>query len=114
MDDALSAGDIGAGYDEVEVDQAAAAAIAAATASPPADEMPEPPPTAATTRGGRRATSRRTSKRRTAEELTARAAAEDAWVREDLRRIGLISVLLLVLLAVAWVLFGVVDVLGLY
>jgi hypothetical protein len=64
-------------------------------------------------RRSRRRERRRSPKQR-ADDLTARATAESVWVRADLRRIGLVSVVLLVLLAVAWVIFGVLDVLNLY
>ncbi len=56
---------------------------------------------------------RRRTKSRPAD-LTARAAAEDVWVREDLRRIGVVSLILIVSLGLAWVLFVPMDVLGLY
>jgi hypothetical protein len=46
--------------------------------------------------------------------LSARSAAENVYVREDLRRIGVVSVVLVVMLALAWVLFYAMDVLGLY
>jgi hypothetical protein len=49
-----------------------------------------------------------------ADSLTARVAAENVYVREDLRRIGVVSVVLLTGLAVAWVLFYAMDILGLY
>ncbi len=49
-----------------------------------------------------------------ADSLQARSAAEDVYVREDLRRIGVVSVILVVTLAVAWVVFVVLDVLSLY
>jgi hypothetical protein len=61
--------------------------------------------------------SRRRARRRTKarpDDLAARAAAETVWVREDLRRIGIVSLILVVTLAVAWLVFGVMDVLGLY
>jgi hypothetical protein len=60
---------------------------------------------------------RRRSRRRTkarSDDLEARAGAESVWVREDLRRIGIVSVALLAGLAVAWVVFVVLDVLSLY
>ncbi len=56
---------------------------------------------------------RRTNKARP-DDLAARAAAENVWVREDLRRIGVVSVILVVALAVAWVVFVAMDVLNLY
>lgn len=108
----MAAEDIGAGYAEVEVDEVAAAAILAATATP--EEGPDPSDAIGPAPAGRRADRRRTAKRRTAEELSARAAAEDAWVRADLRRIGVISLVLLAVLAASWVVFGAMDVLGLY
>jgi hypothetical protein len=49
-----------------------------------------------------------------ADSLEARVAAEDVYVREDLRRIGVICALLLAALAVAWVLFVALDLLDLY
>ncbi len=48
------------------------------------------------------------------DDLTARASAEDVWVREDLRRIGIVSAILVAGLAIAWVLFVPLDLLGLY
>ena len=56
----------------------------------------------------------RRSARSRPDDLAARAAAEDVWVRADLRRIGFISAVLLAGLAVAWVVFVLLDVLGLY
>jgi hypothetical protein len=56
----------------------------------------------------------RRSARSRPDDLAARAAAEDVWVRADLRRIGIISAVLLAGLAVAWVIFVLLDVLGLY
>lgn len=67
--------------------------------------------TAAPTTKSRRA---RRSTRARADSLPSRAAAEDAFVREDLRRIGAVSLILVIGLAVAWVLFYVMDLLGLY
>ena len=67
------------------------------------DSQPSPP----------RRRERRRPKQRT-DDLTSRAAAENVWVREDLRRIGIVSVVLLVALAVCWVIFGMLDVLSLY
>jgi len=90
VDSAIAA--TGAEYTEIAVDPAAAPAPAA--------------------------TSRRRSRRRGAkarpDDLAARAAAENVWVREDLRRIGIVSVILLVALALAWVVFVAMDVLNLY
>lgn len=102
-----TAEDIGASYSEVGVDEDAAAAVAAVTTSPPA--TPEP---SAGKRSRRRAA--RTSKRKGRDELAARAAAETVWVRADLRRIGVVSIVLIAALAVAYVVFGVMDVLNLY
>ncbi len=48
------------------------------------------------------------------DDLAARAAAENVWVREDLRRIGVVSVILVVGLALAWVVFVPMDLLNLY
>ena len=101
-----SAEEIGASYSEVEVDEVAAAAVASATVAKPTEEQP-------TGRRARRRAKGRTSKKGQ-DELAARAAAEDVWVRQDLRRIGVVSIVLLAALAVAYVVFGVVDVLGLY
>jgi hypothetical protein len=49
-----------------------------------------------------------------ADSLEARVAAEDVYVREDLRRIAVVSVILVASLLVAWVVFAVLDVLELY
>jgi hypothetical protein len=49
-----------------------------------------------------------------ADSLSSRSAAENVYVREDLRRIGIVSVILIGMLAIAWVLFYVMDLLGLY
>ena len=104
-----AAEDIGATYSDVEVDEVAAAAIAAATTSQATAAPPEAKP-------GRRARRRtaRTSKKRNQDDLASRATAETVWVRADLRRIGVVSVVLFVALAVAYVVFGIVDVLNLY
>jgi hypothetical protein len=56
---------------------------------------------------------RRSSKVK-ADSLQARAATEDVYVREDLRRIGVVSVILVVMLIVAWIVFVAMDVLNLY
>jgi hypothetical protein len=56
----------------------------------------------------------RRSARAQAESLEGRAAAEGAYVREDLRRIGIISLVLLVGLVIAWILFYALDILNLY
>lgn len=62
--------------------------------------------------------SRRTRRARRAktrpDNLAAQAEAENAWVRADLRRIAIVSAIMLVALAVAWVLFVALDVLSLY
>ena len=90
----------------VEVDEVAAAAVAAvATEAQPGQEQ--------TPRRPARRERRRSAKQRT-EDLTARGGAESVWVRADLRRIGLVSVVMLALLAASWVIFGVLDVLSLY
>ncbi len=49
-----------------------------------------------------------------ADSLESRAAAEDAYVRADLRRIGMVSGMLFVALLVAWLLVVPMNVLGLY
>jgi len=49
-----------------------------------------------------------------ADSLEARVAAENVYVREDLHRIGTVAIILLAGLAMAWLLFVVLDVLGLY
>jgi hypothetical protein len=49
-----------------------------------------------------------------ADSLEARVAAENIYVREDLRRIAVVTAILLVALAVAWVLFVPLNLLGLY
>jgi hypothetical protein len=46
--------------------------------------------------------------------LTARVAAENVYIREDLRRIGVVTAIVLSGLAVAWVLFVPLNLLGLY
>jgi 4'-phosphopantetheinyl transferase EntD len=56
----------------------------------------------------------RRSPRAKSESLEGRVAAENVYVRQDLRRIGFVSVVLVVVLAVAYVLFYAVDLLGLY
>lgn len=91
---------------DVEVDEVAAAAVAAVATETPASEEKAP-------RRSRRRDRRRSPKQRT-DDLTARGAAESVWVRADLRRIGMVSVVMLALLAAAWVIFGVLDVLNLY
>ena len=68
---------------------------------------------AATTTSSRRRRTRR-SARAQAESLEGRSAAENTWVREDLRRIGIISVVLLTALLIAWVLLVVVDIFNIY
>lgn len=73
-------------------------------------EEPAAPPVPEPT--GRRRSRRATRTR--SDDLGARAAAENAWVRADLRRIGLVSAVLLAALAVAWLVFVVLDVLRLY
>ena len=99
-----AAEDIGATYSDVEVDEVAAATTSQATEAPPA------------AKSGRRVRRRaaRTSKKRSQDDLATRSAAETVWVRADLRRIGIVSIVLFVGLAVAYVIFGVVDVLNLY
>jgi hypothetical protein len=91
-------------YDEVEVDEIAAAAVASATPIQPA----------ATTEGRRASRRERHRPRARTDELAARATAESTWVQDDLRRIGVITVILVVALVVAWVVFGYLDILGLY
>ena len=49
-----------------------------------------------------------------ADSLDARVAAENVYVREDLRRIGVVSAILVTGLLVAWVLFVALDLLDLY
>ena len=49
-----------------------------------------------------------------ADSLAARVAAENVYVLEDLRRIGFVSVVLLIGLLLAWILFVPLDLLGLY
>ena len=109
-DQAVSAAeDIGASYSEVEVDEVAAAAVAAATTTQ-ATATTEAPA------GGRRSRRRasRSTKRKSQDDLASRAGAETVWVREDLRRIGVVSVVLIAALAIAYVVFGVIDILGIY
>ena len=52
--------------------------------------------------------------RRARADLASRATSEDVWVRADLRRIAVVSVILVAALALAYVVFGIVDVLNLY
>lgn len=101
-----TAGDMAASYSEVEVDEVAAAAVAASATTPASEE-----PT--TGRRSRRRARGRTSKKGHAD-LAARATSEDVWVRADLRRIAVVSVILVAALALAYVVFGIVDVLNLY
>jgi len=103
----------GVAYSEVEVDEVAAAAVAAATATRPASA--EAPTRTSATRTSARAPRReRHRPKGRSDELAARADAESTWVREDLLRIGWVSLILIVALAVSWVLFGFLDVLDLY
>jgi hypothetical protein len=94
---------------EVEVDEVAAAAVAETTAVAATATQAE----SSEARPTRRRDRRRTRKQRP-DDLEARAAAETVWVRADLRRIGIVSLVLFAALAVCWVVFGVVDVLDLY
>jgi hypothetical protein len=68
----------------------------------------ESAPAPRTSRRARRSTKAKS------DSLDGRVAAENVYVREDLRRIGVVSVVLVVMLAVAWVLFYAMDLLGLY
>jgi hypothetical protein len=68
----------------------------------------EPAPVVQPTRRQRRAT------RVKADSLQARVAAENVYVLEDLRRIGVVSAVLFVGLLLAWILFVPLDLLGLY
>lgn len=49
-----------------------------------------------------------------ADSLEARVAAENVYVREDLRRIAVVTGILVAALAVCWVLFVLLDLLDLY
>ena len=102
-----TAEDINVNDSEVEVDEVAAAAVAASTATAASEEPP-------TGRRSRRRAKGRTSKKRNQNDLASQATAEDVWVRADLRRIAVVSVILVVALALAYVVFGVMDVLNLY
>lgn len=66
-----------------------------------------PTPGPATSRARKRTTVK-------ADSLQARVAAENVYVREDLRRIAMVTAILVAGLAVSWVLFVVLNVLGLY
>jgi len=68
----------------------------------------EPAPTAPRARRARRGTKIK------ADSLVARATAENVYVREDLRRIGIVSATLLSGLLIAWLLLAPMDLLGLY
>lgn len=105
--DVSTAEDINVNDSEVEVDEVAAAAVAASTATAASEEPP-------TGRRSRRRAKGRTSKKRNQNDLASQATAEDVWVRADLRRIAVVSVILVVALALAYVVFGVMDVLNLY
>ena len=107
QDDVSTAEDISGSYSDVEVDEVAAAAVAASTAPAVSEEPP-------TGRRSRRRARGRTSKKKGQDDLASRATAEDVWVRADLRRIAVVSVILVAALAAAYVVFGVMDVLNLY
>ena len=104
---ASSTEEIGASYSEVQVDEVAAAAVAAASSTQVAEE-----PTSG--RRSRRRARGRSSTKKSRDDLASRAAAEDVWVRDDLRRIAIVSVILVAALALAYLVFGVMDVLSLY
>lgn len=80
----------------------------------PIEVAPSETPVAAPAVSSRKAKTARRSARARAESLEGRAAAEESWVRADLRSITLISVALIVALAIAWVLFVAMDVASLY
>jgi hypothetical protein len=61
----------------------------------------------------KRKTARR-SARAKSESLAGRAAAEESWVREDLRNIGIITAILVVGLIVAWIAFVPLNLANLY
>lgn len=93
VDAAVDAADaVEAGYTELTIEEAAPAPAAA---------------------GATRRRSRRRAKAKS-DDLEVRAASESVWVRSDLRRIAVVSAVMLVTLAVAWVLFVLLDVLRLY
>ena len=110
-------GPAGPGEDAVSVGAAEAAAAGAPDAviegAGAADAIvggtiqPATPAESKRTRRARRAKTR-------PDDLAARAAAENGWVREDLRRIWVVSAILMAALAVSWVLFVALDVLNLY
>lgn len=62
----------------------------------------------------RKRKSARRSARSKADSLAGRAAAEESWVREDLRHIGMITVVLVVGLLIAWVVFVPMNLANLY
>lgn len=80
------------------------------------DEQPAPaaPPPSTTKGAARRARRARQAAKTKADSLEARVAAENVYVRQDLRRIASVSGILFIGLAVAWVLFVAVDLLSLY
>ena len=61
----------------------------------------------------KRKTARR-SARAKADSLSGRAAAEESWVREDLRNIAIITAILVTGLVIAWVVFVQLNVANLY
>lgn len=61
----------------------------------------------------KRKTARR-SARAKADSLAGRAAAEESWVREDLRHIAIITAILVTALVIAWIAFVPMNLAGLY
>ena len=100
---AASSTSANAGWD-ADIDQAIDSVILETTEVTIEDPVA---PTPATVRTRKRVTVKTDS-------LQARVAAENIYVREDLRRIAVVSAILVAGLAVAWVLIVFLDLLGLY
>ena len=103
-DTTTPAADVSEASADVDID----AAVGAVGAEITEIAIEEPAPAAPRPRRARRGTKIK------ADSLVARATAEDVYVREDLRRIGIVSATLLAALLIAWVLLVAMDLLGLY
>ena len=109
-DDTTSSTDAASGSGQADID----GAVETVSGEYTEISLEEAPAAAATATGSTRRRRTRRSARAQAESLEGRSAAENVWVRADLRRIGIISVILLVSLAIAYIVFVVMDVLNLY
>jgi hypothetical protein len=104
-------------FDETEASTLAPAAAVRQTLPPARLVAPAAEPRARTTpRTEPPAATRlsRTRNRMRADSLASRAAAELVYVTDDLRRIGIVSVVMLGVLLALWLLMAVVDPLGVY